>query len=247
MTPRFRNALCASTCHTSANDIAQRVFGPMSDKRPFGTSAALAARYRFIERDELRKALAQFCADTGIDDPPSVEQLSNNRVLYTSLANFRDKCQYFASNPDRDAVGRAAAAFMAAEALTLLFNFDFAVSQKPIEVPLVTTAMQRGADGLFEVGRAQFLVLAQTAVDLVDWLVRDARKKVVLIEAPLGNSVPVAVFQKVAYARGLTLEVVEWGCPRNDRALQGRTVAELGEGSRSRAHRQSRRAGPVRG
>jgi len=222
----FRNALNTTTHHISPHNIAWQLIGQRNDKRPFGTSSALAARYRFVERHELNKALVQFSLDTGIEDPPSIDEMGNNRVLYTSLADFWDKRKFFAPNPERDAVGCAAAAFMAAEALPLLFDFDFAMSNKPIDVPLVETAMQRAADGLYEVGRDQFGALAQMAVDLVDWLIRDGRKKIVLIEAPLGNSVPVAVVQRLASARGLTLEVVEWGCPRNDRALQGRTVTD---------------------
>jgi hypothetical protein len=189
-TPRLlRHALLSTSSLTSPELIAKRLLWMTDDNRPFGTSAAIAARYRSVGRDELRKALVQFCADTNIHDPQSVEDLSNSHVLQTSFAEFWSKRQYFAPDPTRDAIGLAAAMFWAAQALTFLLGIDHVVSDKSIDVPLVRTAMERGAEGLFEVGRSQFLELAQMVVNLVDWLVRDGRKKIVLIEAPLGNSV----------------------------------------------------------
>lgn len=222
---RFRRALLRSTTYFSANHLASDVFE--WDRRPFGTSAAIATRFRFVRPEELRVTLTQFCNDFGIHDPESIAILEKNQVFHSNLAEFRVKrAQFFASHPARDALGQEAAAFMGAQALTLLFGFSSAVMGKPITVPLVDLTMRKGAHGLYTVGRAQFDELAQITVDLCAWLLRSGRTAIVLIEAPLGNSVPVAVFARVAKAHGVKVDIVEWGCPRNDRALNGRTVTE---------------------
>jgi len=195
------------------------------DDRPFGTSASIAARYRFVTPEELRGALTQFCADIGVSDPYSIAQMEEYRVFDINLADFWSKRRdFFAPHPARDALGHAAAAFMAAQAFASLFEFDSAATGKPVTVPLVDLVMRRGARGLFTVGRAQFDELAQICVHLCDWLVRTNRMEIVLVEAPLGNTVPIAVLRRLAQAWGIEVTVVEWGCPRNDRALNGRTV-----------------------
>ena len=223
----FRKALLRSTALFPVRALAEQLSSQRARNLPFGKSAALAARYRFTQPGELRRALEQFCTDFGYDEPSSVAVMEQNKVFASTLEDFWEKRRlYLAPHPARAALGHAAVDFMAAEALALLFNFDFAIGGNTVAVPLVETVMRRGAQGLFDVGQVQFEELAQVCVDLTDWLVRTKRRDLVLIEAPLGNSVPVAVMARVARAAGIHVAVVEWGCPRNDRALNGRTVKD---------------------
>ena len=220
----YRRALLRSTSHMCARRISMQVF-QRADEGTFGTSSAIAARYRFVQPSELRAALVQFCQDIGYQDMVSIPAMETNKVFHSSLAEFWSKRQqFFAPHAQRDADGEAAAAFMAAQALAILFDYNAVIDSAPIAVPLVDHVMRRGAQGLYDLAIGQFDMLAQICVDLTDWLIRSCRNEVVLVEAPLGNTVPVAVLACVAGARGVKVSIVEWGCPRNDRALNGRTV-----------------------
>lgn len=220
----YRRALLRSTHHLSARGIAKQVF-QRADEETFGTSYAIAARYRFVQPSELRAALVQFCQDIGYQDTVSIPAMEAYKVFHSSLAEFWSKRQQFiAPHAQRDATGEAAAAFMAAQALAILFDYNASIDGAAIAVPLVDHVMRRGAQGLYDLAIGQFNMLAQICVDLTDWLIRSGRDEVVLVEAPLGNTVPVAVLARVAGALGVRVSIVEWGCPRNDRALNGRTV-----------------------
>lgn len=227
---QFVRALCDSTTGNAPSGLAARYFSLAQQDAAFGTSAMIADRYRFVTPEELRSALEQFCTDIGENDPASVAQMTRYRVFATSLQDFWSKREeFFAPNPARDATGDAAAAFMAAQSFASLFEHNSKAGGTPIAVPLVDRVMRRGARGLFDLGRVQFAELAQICVDLCDWLTRSGKSEVTLVEAPLGNTVPIAVLREVAQARGIRVTVVEWGCPRNDRALNGRTVRESAE------------------
>jgi hypothetical protein len=220
----YRRALLRSTSHMSARGLAMQVFN-REDDETFGTSSTIAARYRFVQPSELRAALVQFCQDIGYQDTVSIGTIETYKVFHSSLAEFWSKRQqFFAPHAQRDPDGDAAAAFMAAQALAILFDYNASVDSTPIHVPLVDHVMRRGAQGLYDLAIGQFDMLAQICVDLTDWLIRSGRNEVVLVEAPLGNTVPVAVLARVAGAQGVNVSIVEWRCPRNDRALNGRTV-----------------------
>lgn len=222
----FRRLLLLSSDAVDPKVIRRAAEVSEQSSRPFGKSQVVASLYRFVESHELKKALDQFCEDLGLQDELSVTTMAQSRVLNTSLRHFWAHRDYFKPHPQRDAMGQAAADFMAAQTLVSLFETGAVVDGTPIEVPLVSAVMRRGAEGLFKVGRRQFEELAQMAVDLVEWLARNDFRRVALVEAPLGNSVPVAVLDRLARQRGLGCEVVEWGCPRNDRALDGQTVKD---------------------
>lgn len=224
---RFLQALGDTTTGNGPTGLAARFFSSTQADTAFGTSAAIAERYRFVTPEELRAALEQFCADIRVTDTASVARMARYRVFATSLQDFWSKREaFFAPNPVRDPTGDAMAAFMAAQSFASLFEHNSKAGGMPIAVSLVDHVMRRGARGLFDLGRGQFTELAQICVDLCDWLTRSGKRDVTLVEAPLGNTVPVAVLRKVAQARGIRVTVVEWGCPRNDRALNGRTVLD---------------------
>lgn len=223
----FRRGLNQSTIFRNTHAIAVEAFGAPSKRRPFGQSAAIAARFRSVEPQELRAALEQFCGEFGIHDPDSVAAMEKFHVVHSNIVGFNDKrAKYLAPSPDRDALGHAAVDFMGLQALSSLFGLDRFTKGTPIDLPLVDLMMRRGARGLYTIGRVQFDELAQIAVDLCAWLLATGRTELVLIEAPLGNSVPVAVLARVFRQGGIKVDIVEWGCPRNDRAKNGRTVTE---------------------
>lgn len=220
----LRKRLLASTSTSILGAIGEPVMIRAQANRPFSGSQAVAERYQFVGSDEVRKALEQFCTDIGIQDEASVEEMSKNRVLRAALCNFWSHRKYFQPDPQRDLTGCAAADFMAAQTISSLLEVGAVIGEATVSVPLMQKVMERGADGLFTVGQTQFDELAQMTIDVVDWLARGRFNNIVLIEAPLGNSVPVAVLQRLARSRGLNSQIVEWACPRNDRAASGRTV-----------------------
>lgn len=222
----FRRSLLSSSSLISIAYLMATLSTESAKDKPFVASAAIAARYRFVTPGELQSALERFCDDIEIHDDASIAILTARKVHHSTLKEFSRIRNYYAPHPGADPNGIAARQFMAAEAMTLLLGFDHVVMPLASDVPLVNQVMIQGAEGLFQVGRPQFEILAQFCVDLVDWLHRTGRHDFVLIESPLGNSVPVAVLQRVAQDKGLRAAIVEWGCPRNDRASNGPTVTD---------------------
>ena len=92
--------------------------------------------------------------------------------------------------------------------------------------PLVGEVFREAAQGLFTIGDVQFRRLKELAVSLADWIEIKKFTSVVLVESPLGNSVPVQVLGDLCGVRGLHVKTVEWGFPRNDRAAKGRTLKD---------------------
>jgi len=86
--------------------------------------------------------------------------------------------------------------------------------------------LSEAAEGLFKFAHSQFVQLARVTDDLVDWLQRIGFNNVAIIESPLGNCVPVSVITRLAKARGLKIEVVEWGFPRNASVGRGYNVKD---------------------
>lgn len=126
----------------------------------------------------------------------------------------------------RDRIGAAAVKFWAAQTLvaTVLRPTVFDLSQT-YPTGLVKV-LEVGAEGLYDVGVSQFDGLAVLGMDLVAWMVGRGLNRVVLLESPIGNTVPVHFIAELAKKRGLAVEIVQWNAPRNDRSKRGRTVEE---------------------
>jgi hypothetical protein len=134
-----------------------------------------------------------------------------------------------APNQWRDQLGHAASRFWAAQTLAATVMRSSALNPTVQYSDGVSRAMERGADGIFEVGRLQFGVLAQAANELVTWIDSRGVKSFTILECPLGNSLPVQIVYDLAIRRSLAPTIFQWNAPRNDRPSRGQTIARSGE------------------
>lgn len=75
-------------------------------------------------------------------------------------------------------------------------------------------------------GRPQFEALGALCTRIADWIQERSFGCVVALETPLGNTLPTQVLHDICRVRGLPLQVVEWGFPRNDRKARGHSVED---------------------
>jgi hypothetical protein len=190
----------------------------------FGKSEAIRVRFEWASAAEIRSALDDFCRITGRSDRASVDALSRQQLHRHQVLAFRAVVPRLAVTRWDDDRGRALRIFDQAQALhgMLQERFDSTVALPP----LVGDVFREAAEGLFTVGDVQFRRLKELAVSLADWVETKKFTSVVLVESPLGNSVPVQVLCDLCGTRGLPVKTVEWGFPRNDRAGKGRTLKD---------------------
>lgn len=190
----------------------------------FERSAFLGARYRFASRQELRAAFTAFAEVTGLSRPEDFETLAMQKVHKFKVDEFYAELDRIRPIQGEDCLGKAFKMFYRAHVLFGLIEDPF---QEPADAPRVLNEVfTAAADNLFTLGADQFRTLTELATDVVKWISDSGFQKVVFIESPLGNSVPCQVFQDLAVKTGLRTTVVEWGCPRNNRAGDGTTVRE---------------------
>jgi hypothetical protein len=192
----------------------------------FGASFHLAQLYSPAPPGAVKEGVRKLLEILGESDPGTIEELSAQPV---TLATFQELSMWinrFATFSRPDSTGQAATRFWAAQTLVTTVMRATILDQDVSFSPSVKRAMERGAEGLFEVGRSQFLTLARTAKGLLKHA-RDAGiSRLVAIESPLGNSVPIQLLAELARRTGANLETTIWSAPRNDRAKWGRTIAD---------------------
>jgi len=215
----FRAALLAST--------ASILIGRLGSARPFGTPMRIAERYAWADRSAIAAALKTFCEIVGEGDQGDVEQLSHQRLHVFQLRDFEDHIERLRSHPRQDRRASALRRFDAAQALFTLTPEKF--DAEATYPPLVATIMRKGAEGLFELGREQFLHLAQLARDLAEWARAQGHGKIVLVESPLGNCLPCAVVEAALNKAGVAASTITWSFPRNDKPAVGYTVRKSAE------------------
>jgi hypothetical protein len=94
---------------------------------------------------------------------------------------------------------------------------------------IVEEIFREAADGLFEFGRDQAAALAHVADELVQWMQRRRFVRVTILEMPIGKCIPVEIVARIARARGINIDVVEWAFPRNTAARGGYTVRQAAQ------------------
>jgi hypothetical protein len=129
-------------------------------------------------------------------------------------------------HPWRQRLGKAALKFWAAQTLVTTALRQTVFDPNQTYPPGLARALEAGAEGLYDVGVSQFDGLAALGMDLVAWLAGRGLKRVALIESPIGNTVPAQFIAALASKRGLSVEIVQWNAPRNDRTNRGRTVEQ---------------------
>lgn len=197
-----------------------------SSSEPFTSSAFLAYLHAVVPAAETKPLIIQMLAILGESDPSVADALAAiamRREAYFDLVLWAKRLE---PHPWRNRLGTAAVKFWAAQTLvtTVLRPTVFDPNQT---YPLgLIEALEAGAEGLYDVGRSQFDGLAALGMDLVARLAGRGLKRLALIESPIGNTVPVQFIAALARKRGLSVEIVQWNAPRNDRTNRGRTVEE---------------------
>lgn len=115
--------------------------------------------------------------------------------------------------------------FWAAQALAVPVFSREPIATEPLDHAAVRM-LQVGAESLFEAGKPQFEKLSFVCQDVVNWFKRNPEKRMVVLESPLGNCVPVAVLRTLAQRAGLNAFEIVWNAPRNDRPVAGWTVLD---------------------
>lgn len=133
---------------------------------------------------------------------------------------------HLAASPVRDQIGTNAAEFFVAQTLATTVMRPKALDQIFSYGAEVDAVMAKGGDGIFEVGRPQFELLAHLAKALVDWMSAKGSRKPLLVESPLGNSLVVQVVGDYASKKGFPVETYTWMTPRNERQNRGITLRE---------------------
>ncbi|BCM87592.1 hypothetical protein [Methylobacterium indicum] len=124
----------------------------------------------------------------------------------------------------RDRIGRAAVRFWVAQTLSTTVMRSHALDVAYDYGHGLNEIMEIGADGLFEVATSQFLALRSVADDLTNWLKDRSIVRPLIIESPLGNSLPVQVTTDFAKSKNIDLTTYAWNTPRNDRPARGATI-----------------------
>jgi hypothetical protein len=191
-------------------------------RRAFNRSAYLAARYEFAAEAEIKKCVERLFSALGIEDDAGVQALAKQRLQRVRLWEFNKELGYATPKPGEDEIGQSARNFFGAQVL-------FGLLADPLDPggtypTVVVDILRKGAEGLFKLGEAQFRALAKLACNVCDWAIVKGLRSLVVIESPLGNSVPSQVIEEIAGQRGLAVVIVEWGCPRNDKVWRGETV-----------------------
>jgi hypothetical protein len=192
----------------------------------FGNSALLAHLHSVTPAAETEPHMARMLSILGEDDPSVAQALaaiSMRRDAFFELAIWSRRLD---DHPWRDRLGKEAPKFWAAQTLVSTVLRPTVFDPDQVYPLAVARALQVGAQGLYEVGLSQFDALVGLGMELVEWLIERRSKRVALIESPIGNTVPVQFFAALAQTKGLTVEIVQWNAPRNDRARRGRTVEE---------------------
>jgi hypothetical protein len=193
---------------------------------PFASSAFLAYLHSVAPATETEPLIARMLEILGESDPSVAEALAaiaTRRESYFDLVLWSKRLE---DHPWRGRLGKAALKFWAAQTLVATVLRPTVFDPYQTYPSAIVRALEAGAEGLFDVGVSQFDGLAVLGMDLVAWLVKCGLKRVALIESPIGNTVPVQFIAALARKRGLSVEIVQWNAPRNDRANRGRTVEE---------------------
>lgn len=190
----------------------------------FGTSAYLARRFTFAPNGAARLLIAPLAELLGASSK-EIDSYASKQFRYDELEELAILANRVISVTDPGPLAKSTQKFWAAQTLAMPILSREPLSDAPAD-QVAIRLLQVGADALYDVGYPQFQKLRLVCSELVSWLSKQAWPRVVLVESPLGNCVPVAVLHSLARSAGLTTKVVTWNAPRNDRAGAGRTVLD---------------------
>lgn len=191
---------------------------------PFTNSAFLTYLHSVVPAAETQPLIAQMLAILGESNPSVAEALAAIAMRRESYFDLFLWAKRLEPHPWRNRLGAAAVKFWAAQTLVATVLRPTVFDPNQTYPPGLIQALEAGAEGLYDVGVSQFDGLAALGMDLVAWLAGRGLKRIALIESPIGNTVPVQFIAMLARKRGLSVDIVQWNAPRNDRANRGRTV-----------------------
>lgn len=197
-----------------------------SSTEKFGKSAHVAFLQSRVGVDETEPLIVWLLGILGVDDPAVARSLATiemRRAAFLELTTWMKRLQNRAGLDER---GKAALKFWAAQSLIAIVLAPTALNQTYEYPSGLDRALEAGAEGLFDVGISQFDGLVTLGISLVRWLAERRHDQVVLVESPTGNTVPVQFVAELARSKGISIEVVQWNAPRNDRPGRGRTVKD---------------------
>lgn len=190
----------------------------------FGTSAYLEWRFEFAPSGTARPLIAPLAELLGAS-PEEIDSYASKPFRNGELEELAIWTHRVVSVTDHGPRAKSAKRFWAAQALAIPVLCREPLSPAKAD-PVAIRLLQVGADALYDAGYLQFEKLRLICSELVSWLSKQAWPRAVLVESPLGNCVPAAVFHSLASRAGLNTEVVTWNAPRNDRAGAGWTVSD---------------------
>ena len=190
----------------------------------FGRSALLDRMHETAPAELVAQEVGRLLSVLGENDPSLLSTLITASVNRATLAEMTLWNQRVAPNPQQDRLGRAASLFWAAQTLVTTVMRSAVLDLTAEYPPQIDQALSRGADGLFDVGQAQFEALARLADNIIEWLTGRNAKMIAFVELPLGNTVPVQLLKRLADQAGLKSKVITWNAPRNDKPSLGYTV-----------------------
>lgn len=156
-----------------------------------------------------------------------------------TIANIRDLAVWnkrlSASNPF-DTRGLIARRFWASQILASPVCSKEALNRNFPHNTQISNLLKVGAEALYEFGNPQFVKLAELVSRILNWLEVQSIKKFVVLECPLGNSIPVQVLVDSATKRGIEMRSLQWNVPRNDSKNKGRTVFDAANDIANQIH-----------
>ncbi|MCS3893286.1 hypothetical protein M2171_002419 [Bradyrhizobium japonicum USDA 38] len=220
MIQEHRKALLASTYLTF-------VAAPKdTSSRFFGKSAYISRRFEYVDETELASALGQFASLIG-EQPTEFAELAKQKIHRFRLEEFKRELAYLRPADGEDPIAAELRQFFAGQIMfTILEDVR---NQQRTYPPIVKRIFRDAADGLFEFGRDQAVALAEVADELVKWMQHRRFARVTILEMPVGNCVPVEIVRRIAVAREINVDVVEWAFPRNTSKHGGFTVRDAAQ------------------
>lgn len=192
----------------------------------FGSSAYLTFMRAIAPQSAVESETRKLLQLLDQSDPSLAHAVAQMPVTHSALHEMQFWNGVLAPHPNRDRIGTAAVRFWAAQTLVTTVLRSWFLDTHVRLPEGIASAMETGADGLFELGRSQFDALARATKEIADWINARGARSVALVESPIGNSVPVQVLSDILRMRGVSHEIILWNAPRNDRPNNGRTVKQ---------------------
>ena len=190
----------------------------------FGNSAHLATLYDQAPALAALPLIMQLTSLLG-GTSHDAERLASKPFMNDELMELATWVERITSAKKEDEITANARIYWAAQALAVPFFCRTPLEDAPPDEASIQM-LRAGGDALYAIGQSQFQSLRSAVSEIVAWFLAQGKSEMVLLESPLGNSVPVQVAIRLAKKAGINASIVTWNSPRNDRPSSGRTVTD---------------------